>query len=167
MINVSRTLNLDGTETEVPLEHAINEEIVDLAREYVAGRYFQTQQYYIVPGDELGNQYPWIFAGDGVPPNSSTPVNSGNVFPDSPQSGDYYLRTDYDPNVLYRYTILPKAASGTWVRQELDYRQQDWSMASRVLLSFINNNETTTLNDGTTVAQRQPLSQVVKPRADF
>jgi hypothetical protein len=170
MINMSRSMNMEtGEETEVPQEHLINEEIVDMAREYVAGRYFQTQQYYIVPGDELGSQYPWIFAGDGVPPDSSTPVNSGNVFPDNPNEGDYFLRTDYDPNVLYCYTIPPaiRSSTGIWLRQELDYRQQDWSMASRVLLSFINNNKTTTLNDGTTVQQRQPLSQVVRPRADF
>lgn len=170
MINVSRSLNLDtGEETITPQENAINEEIVDLARTYVAGRNFDTRQFYIVPGDELGNQYPWVFAGDGIPPNGSEEVANGNVFPDSPNDGDYFLRTDYDPNVLYRYT-LPKStrsSTGTWIRQELDYRQQDWSMASRVLLSFINNNKTTTLNDGSTVAQRQPLSQVVRPRADF
>jgi hypothetical protein len=170
MINMSRSINMEtGDETLVPQEHLINEEIVDKAREFVAGRYFQTEQYYIVPGDELGNQYPWIFAGDGIPPDSSTPVDSGNVFPDNPNAGDYYLRTDYEPNALYCYTIPPtiRSSTGIWLRQELDYRQQDWSMASRVLLSFINNNKTTTLNDGTTVQQRQPLSQVVRPRADF
>lgn len=169
MINVSRTLDMTtGEVLETPLENAINEQIVDEAREYVKGRYFETRQYYIVPGDELGNQYPWVFAGDGVPPDDSEPVNNGNVFPDDAQDGDYFLRTDYEPNVLYRYTVSgTNNSSASWIRQELDYRQQDWSMASRVLLSFINNNKTTTLNDGSIVPQKQPLSQVVKPKADF
>jgi hypothetical protein len=169
MLNVSRTLDMTtGEVLETPLDTAINEQIVDEARQYVKGRYFETRQYYIVPGDELGNQYPWVFAGDGVPPDDSEPVNDGNVFPDNAQDGDYFLRTDYEPNVLYRYTVSgTNSSSASWVRQELDYRQQDWSMASRVLLSFINNNKTTTLNDGSIVQQKQPLSQVVKPKADF
>jgi hypothetical protein len=169
MINVSKTLNLDGSTTDTPLDTALNEEIVDMAREYVKGRYFDTRQFYIVPGDELGDQYPWIFAGDGVPPNNSEEVANGNVFPDGPADGDYFLRTDYAPNVLYRF-MKPegmRGGAGTWIRQELDYRQQDWTMASSVLLNFINNNKTTTLSNGDTVIQRQPLSQVVKPRADF
>jgi hypothetical protein len=149
MSNVATTMGIDNS-------------VVAEAKQYVKERYFQTQQYYIVPGDEIGSQYPWVFAGDGVPPDGAVPVGAGNVFPINANVGDYYLRTDYEPNVLFQ-----KDANGSWIRQELDYRQQDWSMATRVLESFINNNNTTTLNDGSVVPQKQPLSRVVLPKVDF
>lgn len=149
MSNVASTLN-------------INNDIVEEAKQYVKGRYFETRQYFIVPGDELGNQYPWIFAGDGDPPDGAELVGAGNAFPDNASTGDYYLRLDYEPHVLFQ-----KANTGSWLRQELDYRQQDWSMATRLLESFINNNKLTTLDDGTVMNQKQPLSRIVTPKADF
>jgi hypothetical protein len=149
MSNVAATMGIDNS-------------VVEEAKTHVSARYFETRQYYIVPGEELGNQYPWVFAGDGVPPNGAQLVGSGNAFPDNASTGDYYLRLDYEPNVLYR-----KDENGSWIRQELDYRQQDWSMASRLLESFIQNQKTSTLDDGTVIQQKQPLSKAILPKADF
>jgi hypothetical protein len=48
-------------------------------------------------------------SGDGTPPNG-LPAGAGISFPSGPQVGDYFLRIDYFPNVLYRW-------SGTlWLR---------------------------------------------------
>lgn len=140
----------------------LNESVVTEAKEYVKGRYFETRQYYFVPGSELGKEYPWIFAGDGQPPNGAELIGAGNSFPIDAIAGSYYLRTDYEPHVLYK-----KNETGTWVRQELDYRKCNWSMATNLLHSFVNNCNKTTLDDGTVINQRQPLSKVVLPKADF
>lgn len=152
--------------TNVGLELGLNDAILDEAKLHVSARNFDTRQFYVVSGDELGSQAPWIFAGDGVPPNNATLVGSGNSFPLSPQEGDFYLRTDYDPHSLF------KRLGAKWTRIEIDYRQQDWSMAHRLLKSFINNRDQTTMDanqfePSTTFNEKQPLSQAVRPRADF
>lgn len=143
-------------------EMEINEEIVESARASVTGRNFETRHFYVIPGEETAGQNPWIFAGDGDPPNGAELVGSGNSFPDSGLAeGDYYLRTDYSPHTLFRYK------SGAWRIQEIDYRESEWSVAHRTLKNFINNRTEVTFEDGLEQAERQGLSQAVKPRADF
>lgn len=137
----------------------MNAAIVKEAEEAVDRRNFETQQFYVVPGDELGKQYPWIFAGDGIPPNGAELVGSGNRFPTTAVDGDYYLRTDMEPHVLYR-------KDGTkWRRQEVDYRKR-YQAAHRILETFINNRNTTTIQDDS-FAEKQALSKAIKPKADF
>lgn len=142
-------------------ELGLNEAVIDEAKLSVSGRNFETRQFYVVPGDELTGQNPWVFAGDGDPPNGAVLTGTGNRFPQSPSEGDYYLRNDYEPQALFRYT------SGRWRLQELDYRQADWSVAHRLLEKFINNAATVTMQDGTIITERQSLFKAVKPRADF
>lgn len=149
--------------TNVGLEMGINEEVVEAAKANVTGRNFETRHFYVVPGDEglTGTQNPWIFAGDGDPPNGAALVGSGNRFPDTPADGDYYLRLDYSPQALFRWT------NQRWRLQELDYRESEWSAAHSILKGFINQSGTTTLQDGTTQEIRQGLHKAIKPRADF
>lgn len=152
--------------SNVGTELGLNNDIVDEARKFVSARNFDTRQFYVVPGDELGGQFPWIFAGDGVPPNNAALVGAGNSFPMNPKEGDFYLRTDYDPHSLFK-RIGPK-----WTRLEIDYRQEDWSMAHRLLKSFISNTNKTTIaannvEAARTFDEKQPLSAAIKPRADF
>jgi hypothetical protein len=138
----------------------ITEEVVAEAKKYVLARNFETRQFYVVPGDELKGQYPWIFAGDGVPPNGAELVGSGNLFPEIANDGDYYLRTDYLPHTLYR-----KSAS-RWIIQELDYRMCRWSAYHRVLEEFFNNDATTTLEDGEAMPEKIALSKAVRNPLD-
>ena len=140
---------------------AINQEVLDLAVADVSRRYFETRQFYYVPGAE--DAYPWIFAGDGNPPNGAALLGSGTVFPSGPADGAYYLRTDYKPSVLFQFS------DGLWQRREYDHRTSHWSAANRVLEDFWNNASTTRLDDGTTIAEKVSLSKVVKykPDADF
>jgi hypothetical protein len=136
----------------------INEAVVESAKENVKKRFFETRQYYLVP-DENGG-LPWMFCGDGTPPNG-IPFETGTRFPLSPAQGDYYLRTDYAPPTLFRYV-------GThWKMQEIDIRDTEWNAANWLLESFINNRATTTFYDGVTENEKQGLYQAVKPRADF
>lgn len=138
----------------------INDAVVEEAKANFIKRNFETRQFYVVPGDETTKQNPWIYAGDGAPPNGAILVGSGNRFPDSPTEGDYYLRTDYAPHTLFR------RISGKWRIQELAYRNE-WTAAHRVLLDFLDNTASSTLASGVTVQQKQALSKAVRPQADF
>jgi hypothetical protein len=147
-------------------EFNLNDAILEEAKANVSARNFDTRQFYVVPGDDLGEQFPWVFAGDGVPPNGAELVGSGNSFPMDAREGDHYLRTDYEPHNLFR-KLGPK-----WVRIEMDYRKGDWSMAHRLLSSFINNKTKTVIpakgNEPAKVFnEKQALSKAIKPRADF
>lgn len=137
----------------------VNDAVVKEAEKNVERRNFETQQFYVVPGDELGKQYPWIFAGDGIPPDGATLAGSGVSFPQNAPDGEYYLRTDYEPNVLFRKD------GPVWRRQEVDWRKK-WQAAHRILETFINNRNKTTIQ-GDTFDEKQALSKVVMPKADF
>lgn len=144
-------------------ELELNEKIVEQAKVSVLWRNFETQHFYVVPGDELTDQQPWIFAGDGIPPNGAallTPDQRGNRFPEGAAIDDYYLRTDYDPPTLFRKT------ERGWKIQEVNYRHQERQMAHRLLVDFVNNNKTSEI-DGEIVQQKQGLSKVMRPKADF
>ena len=41
--------------------------------------------------------------GNGLPPNANGPTVAGLAFPNRPNAGDYFLRTDYVPNRLFRF----------------------------------------------------------------
>jgi hypothetical protein len=141
---------------------AINEQVVEDAKANVKKRYFETRQFWMVTPEASGHgSYPWVFCGDGIPPNGAIPLGTGHRFPESPLQGDYYLRTDYKPATLFMWD------AGAWRMQEQDIRGPDWTAAHNLLLSFINDTNTVTFEDGTTGPERVYLSQAVKPRADF
>jgi hypothetical protein len=149
--------------TNIGIEMNLNEEVVEAAKASVSGRNFDTRHFYVVPGDgdQKGKQNPWIFAGDGVPPNGAELVGSGNKFPQGAVDGDYYLRLDYHPQALF------KKIGERWKIQELDYRETEWSAASSILKGFINQTGTETHKDGSVQPIRQGLHKAVRPRADF
>lgn len=137
----------------------INEAVVEAARLSVTKRNFETRQFYVMPGDETTRQNPWVYAGDGIPPNG-VPAQSGTDFPVEAEEGDYYLRTDYKPHTLYR------KIGNKWRMQELAYREE-LTAASRILLDFFNERGTETFDDGHSDTIRKALSRATKPRADF
>lgn len=102
--------------------------------------------------------------GDGSAPNGF-PVKSGINFPASPTVGDYFLRTDYVPNLLYRWD------GNLWIRIGQNTRAvgglttTDPAQQSQ-LGSFLNNDQTLTLTNGTTIPQQQPLSTLLTIQPD-
>jgi hypothetical protein len=99
--------------------------------------------------------------GDGEAPNGF-PTGAGISFPQSPQVGDYFLRIDYFPQILYRWDGQLWVRISTKVRTETGYGADDESQISM----FINNTTQTTLTDGSTVPQRQPLSSILQLSPD-
>src|SRR5690606_13511658 len=81
----------------------INQAIIDQAQEEVDRRNYDSSHFYIKTDGALttSNLLPWIFNGDGIPPNQNDVVPSGRRFPQSPSEGDYFLRTDYKPARLF------------------------------------------------------------------
>jgi hypothetical protein len=140
----------------------INEDVVQAAQLNVPKRLFETRQYYLVcEGVEARN--PWIFTGggDGIPPNGASLLGAGYQYPTNPNVDDYYLRTDFQPAALFKWT-------GTrWCMQEVDWRGTEWSAATVLLKSFINNDAVATYPDGLVLPVKQNLSKVIVPRADF
>jgi len=146
----------------IGIDLGIDEAVVNQAKLSVPKRYFETQQFWMVTPEASGKgSNPWVFAGDGIPPNGATLLGAGHRFPETPGQGDYYLRTDYKPATLFMYDAK------AWRMQEQDIRQQDWTAAHNLLLSFINNDNTSRFNDGTMAPEKVALSKAVKPRADF
>jgi hypothetical protein len=141
-------------------EIKITEALIEAAEQAVPETGFETAHLYIAP-DENGNwNDPWIFAGDGEPPNGAQLLGSGSYFPENVADGEWFLRTDYVPPILYR------KRGHCWVRQEVDYRRK-WKTATRILESFINNDKEVKYTDGTLHNEKQPLSKAIKPKVDM
>ena len=99
--------------------------------------------------------------GDGVAPNGH-PAGFGISFPNANiDKGDYFLRTDFLPNRLFRYD------GNRWVKVEDSVRITMSNTDTRATqkTGFVNNTTSSTIN-GLTVEQRQSLTNALKPKAD-
>jgi hypothetical protein len=104
--------------------------------------------------------YDGYLLGDGLPPNGEA-FGSGISFPMDNTEGDYYLRTDFMPNRLFRF-------SGTrWIKVEDNVRQTLSNTDTRATQkgTFINNATVNTIG-GDQVEERQSLSKALRPKAD-
>jgi len=107
------------------------------------------------------SHYGFYLDGDGVAPNGN-PAGFGISFPNSNvDQGDYFLRTDFLPNRLFRYD------GNRWVKVEDSVRitHSNTDTRSTQKTGFVNNTSTDTIN-GLTVDQRQSLENALKPKAD-
>ena len=170
-------------------EKTINDQVVAQAESDAPKSGFNYKQYYVAPIDERGNirtdnvnttdrissdkpinsvidtpagsHYGFYLDGDGVAPNGN-PAGFGITFPTSGvNSGDYFLRTDYLPNRLFRYD------GARWIKIEDSVRITTSNTDSREnwKTKFVNASGTSTIN-GLTVDQRQSLTNALKPKAD-
>lgn len=95
-------------------------------------------------------------AGDGTAPNGF-PTGAGIAFPQNAQVGDYFLRIDYLPQLLYRYDGQLWVRISENVRTQTGMTEGDLSQQS----SFINNSNVTVLTNDTTTTQAQGLSTIL------
>ena len=171
-------------------EKTINDQVVAQAEADAPKSGFNYKQYYVAPIDERGNirtenvnteeqrassdrtvnatidtpassHYGFYLDGDGVAPNGN-PAGFGISFPVSGvDKGDYFLRTDYLPNRLFRYD------GNRWVKIEDSVRITTTNNDSRAnyKTGFVNNTASSKIA-GETVTERQSLSEALKPKAD-
>ena len=85
------------------------------------------------------------------------PTGAGISFPQNPQVGAYFLRTDYLPQILYRWDGRLWVRISKNVRTQTGFTEQDLSQQS----SFINNSNVTTTTSGTQIPQKQALSTIL------
>jgi hypothetical protein len=85
------------------------------------------------------------------------PTGAGIAFPQNPKVGDYFLRIDYLPQLLYRWD------GRLWVRISQNVRTQTGMTPGDLSqqASFINNSNVTVLTDGATTTQKQGLSTIL------
>ena len=121
-----------------------------------------------------GNVYVGTNNGNGVPPNGAI-FGSGINFPQTPSVGQFYLRTDYLPNALFRYDGKRWSMYEQGVRMTMNqFGAQDTAPGTHFTgaairetqkTSFINNTNTSTIS-GQVVVEKQALSKALKPKAD-
>jgi len=114
-----------------------------------------------ISGRAVRSGYSGYLLGDGFPPNGYE-FGHGIMFPANPYLNDYFLRTDFAPNRLFRYN------GKQWVKVEDALRHTLTNTNNRTTqkTSFINNTNVNTIN-GEQVVERQALSKALKPKADL
>lgn len=110
----------------------------------------------------------------GIPPNGAK-YSAGIEFPSHPVKGQFYLRVDYLPNTLFRFDGAIWVKFEDNVRMTLDeFGTQDVAPGTahagkqvRItqVAGYINNANTSTIA-GSTVPERQSLSNALRPKAD-
>lgn len=121
--------------------------------------WFEASQFYVtIDSEGIAGLVPWR-SGTDQPPNGEPLLGSGDSFPESMAIGEYFLRTDFVPAVLYQ-----KQSDCRFVRIQTDERGGPWTAANRVLDRFMAEGETFTADDGTVEPVRQALSKTIKPR---
>jgi hypothetical protein len=109
----------------------------------------------------------WVLNDDNVPPNwTGDFIQSGEAFPQSPTDGDYFVRTDYDPECLFRYCVINDA--GVWRIVQENWRQE-WVPAGRILEGYLQNFNISIFGPRVedTQPEKQNLADVILPQADF
>jgi len=112
----------------------------------------------MVPPDRLG--YQGYIIGNNISPNGET-FGFGVAFPDSPETNDYFLRTDFLPNRLFQFK------NNKWNKVYDITRAEMYgsNLANTQKGTFINNDNTNTIA-GEQVPERQALSKALRPKAD-
>ena len=88
---------------------------------------------------------------------NGTPTGVGIAFPQNPKIGDYFLRIDYLPQVLYRWN------GDLWIRISSNVRTgTGFTEEDKALLStFINNSNTFMSTTGAVIPEKQALSTIL------
>ena len=162
-------------------EMQINNAIVNQAEADASQAGYDTSHYFTLALDANGNTalvdtdadgipdtmvqperegYNGYLLGDGIPTNGSA-FGHGISFPSEPQNDDFFLRTDFSPNRLFRFD------NTRWVKQEDNVRMTLTNTNDRTTQkgTFVNNTTSTTIA-GEAVVERQSLSKALRPKAD-
>ena len=100
-------------------------------------------------------------ADAAIDPNA-TPTGSGIAFPQNPQVGDYFLRIDYLPQVLYRWSGKLWVRISSNVRTDTGFTEADKSLLS----GFINDSNVFLSTTGNVITEKQALSTILQIKPD-
>ena len=158
-------------------EMQVNQAVIDEAEADAAKSGYDVSHYYTVDVDDRGNArlgtiedpnagkptklgYDGYLVVDGQPPNGAA-FGSGTSFPAVNDTGDYFLRTDFLPNRLFKFD------GSRWVKLYDGVRMTMTNGPERQtqLGTFINNTNTNQIG-GDTIEERQSLSKALRPKAD-
>ena len=162
-------------------EMQINNAVVAQAEADAPKAGYDTSHYYSLQLDKNGNTelvdtdgdnipdtmqsavksgYNGYLLGDGIPTNGEA-FGHGISFPSNTTTGDFFLRTDFSPNRLFRFD------GARWVKQEDNVRMTLTGTNTRTHQkgTFVNNTTTNTIA-GESVTERQSLSKALRPKAD-
>ena len=164
-------------------EMQINNAVVSEATEELQQSGYDTTSYFTLNTDEDGETelssttdadghremappdrpgYNGYLVGTALPPNGETVFGHGISFPSDAQANDYFLRTDFMPNRLFKYV------NGRWNKVQ-DVKRADLygsDTTNNQKGSFINNDSASTTVAGETFKEKQGLSQALRPKAD-
>jgi len=101
----------------------------------------------------------WV-GGDGIPPNGQPLAGIGIAFPPDMKDGEYYLRVDYTPDRLFQ-------KQGNFFKKIEDDLRRWWTPSNVRLDGYINNNNISTLDDGSTIREKQAISKAVSAKTDM
>lgn len=122
--------------------------------------FFQSANLYVWMNDE---GYPALInymSGVYMPPNGAPLVGIGFQFPETMQDGEYYLRTDYYPERLFQ----KQGSCFKYIEENL---LRVWTAYNKVLDTFIDNIDITTMPNGETFPEKQALSKAVMQKVDL
>jgi hypothetical protein len=118
--------------------------------------------------------YVGYLTDDGIPPNGAL-YGFGSSFPAGPSNGQFYLRTDYFPNRLFRFDGYHWVKYEDNVRMAITNLGKDETSPTGLFpgkpiketqkSAFFNNTTTATIA-GQVVQEKQALSKVLRPKAD-
>ena len=158
-------------------EMQINQAVVSEAEADAAKSGYDVGHYYTVDVDNSGKAsintvedsnagrpqklgYEGYLVVDGQPPNGAA-FGSGTSFPTENDAGDYFLRTDFLPNRLFKFD------GARWIKMYDGVRMTMTNGPQRLtqIGTFINNSNTNEIG-GDVVEERQSLSKALRPKAD-
>lgn len=140
----------------------INDAIIEEAQcnVYFDPKFFNGSHFYIEVDDNgYPDLRPWR-TGTGEPPNGGLLRGIGTVFPDNMEDGEFFLRVDYAPDRLFQ------KQGNRYIKIEDDLRKV-WTAYNTRLDTYIDNNNVTTLQDGTKINEKTSLHTVLDPKVDL
>lgn len=151
--------NLDNYATQIGVSDHIIKEAEDNV--FFDPKYYETSHLYINLDPETG--YPIVTfwaSGTSVPPNAAPLRGFGIQFPGDMLDGEYFVRTDFTPDRLFQ-------KQGKTFKRIYDDVRQIWRPENKRLETYINNTTESTLDDGTVIRQKQPLSKTIPAKEDL
>lgn len=123
-------------------------------------KYYETSHLYITLDTDGSPIVTFWASGTSAPPNAAPLKGFGIQFPTDMIDGEYFVRTDFTPDRLFQ-------KQGKTFKRIYDDVRKIWRPENQRLETYINNTTESTLDDGTVIRQKQPLSDTIPAKEDL